>query len=134
MTTVALVLFTVVVLAGGTTGVDNWGLAHVMPGARYGSGSGIVTIVGLLRPFPVDALWWSKVLDAYLYPASFFVSILIIVVACAVIARRGQPVAAALWLAAWLGANALELLGKVAPRRATIGVCGLAASAGGVRL
>jgi len=117
VTTTVLVIFTVVVLTGGTTGIDDWALNHVMPGVRYGSGSGIVTIVGLWRPFPLDALWWGKVLDAYLYPASFFISMLIVLIACAVMARRGRRVAAVLWLGAWLGANALELFGKVALER-----------------
>jgi membrane-associated phospholipid phosphatase len=117
VTAVALVLWTVVVIAGGTTTLDDWAVNHVMPGVRFGSGSGLVTLTGLWRPFPLDAVWWDKILVACLYPASFLVSLLAVVTASAVVARRGRPLAAALWVGAWIGANALELVGKVALER-----------------
>jgi membrane-associated phospholipid phosphatase len=113
LTAAALAAFTGLVLAGALTGIDDWAIDHVMPGLDPHSHAGIVSWSSLWRPFPLDAVWWDKLLDAYLYPASFLASAVLVAAACGVLARRGRPVAAVLWLAAWLGANAVELVGKV---------------------
>jgi membrane-associated phospholipid phosphatase len=113
VTAAALVACTVLVLTGALTGIDDWAIDHVMPALDPHSHGGIVSGTGLWRPFPLDAAWWDKLLDLYLYPASFLVSAGIVVSTCAVLARRGDAIAAVLWLAAWLGANAAELVGKL---------------------
>lgn len=112
-----LAAFTGVVLAGGMTRVDDWAIDHVMPGLDPRSNVSIVNGTGLWRPFPVHAPWWEKLLDVYLYPASFLASAVIAITCCAFLARRGGRVAALVWLAAWLGANAVELAGKVGLER-----------------
>ncbi|HEY2219384.1 MAG TPA: phosphatase PAP2 family protein [Gaiellaceae bacterium] len=109
----ALAVFTVLVVTGAMTGIDDWAIDHVMPGLDPHSHGGIVHSTGLWRPFDLDAVWWVKVLDAYLYPASFLVSALVVAALCAVLARRGAVVPAVVWLGAWLGANAAELVGKL---------------------
>jgi membrane-associated phospholipid phosphatase len=108
----ALAAFTGLVLAGAMNGIDDWAIDHVMPGLHPFSHVGIVTGSSLWRPFALDVPWWEKVLDLYLYPASFLVSGATTVACCAFLARRGRPVAAIVWLGAWLGANAVELVGK----------------------
>jgi membrane-associated phospholipid phosphatase len=113
----ALAAFTGVVLAGWMTRIDDWAIDHVMPGLDPHSDVGIVNSTGLWRPFPLDAPWWQKLLDVDLYPASFLVSGVLAVTCCVLLARRGRLVPAGVWLAAWLGANAVELAGKVGLER-----------------
>jgi membrane-associated phospholipid phosphatase len=108
----ALAAFTGLVLAGSLTRIDDWAIDHVMPGLDPHSDVSIVSGTSLWRPFPLHAAWWEKLLDVYLYPASFLVSGAVAVACCALLVRRGSHIAAVVWLAAWLGANALELAGK----------------------
>jgi membrane-associated phospholipid phosphatase len=117
VTAAALAVCTVLVLTGALTGIDDWGIDHVMPALDPHSRGGIVHATGLWRPFPLDAAWWDKLVDLYLYPASFLVSALLVGVMCNVLLRRGAPGAALLWLAAWLGANGAELVGKLGIER-----------------
>ena len=117
MTAAALAACTALVLTGALTGIDDWAIDHVMPALDPQSHAGIVSGSGLWRPFPLHAPWWDKLLDAYLYPASFLASAVIVVCTCAVLARRRRTLPALLWLAAWLGANAAELAGKVGLER-----------------
>jgi membrane-associated phospholipid phosphatase len=112
-TAAALAAFTIVVVAGGMTAIDEWAVDHVMPGLDPRSHGGIVHFTGLWRPFPLDAAWWDQALDTYLYPASFLVSALIAGACCWALARRGDRAAAVVWLGAWLAANAIEFAGKV---------------------
>ena len=84
-TAAALAVFTILVLAGATTGIDDWAIDHVMPALDPRSHAGIVTISGLWRPFPLDAVWWEKLLDAYLYPASFLVSAVVVALSSALL-------------------------------------------------
>src|SRR5690242_16654475 len=107
----ALAAFTGLVLAGALTHIDDWAIDHVMPGLDPHSDVSIVSGTGLWRPFALHAPWWVKLLDVYLYPASLLVSGAIAVASCTLLARRGARIPAAVWLAAWLGANALELVG-----------------------
>ena len=115
----ALAAFTGLVETGVLTDVDNWAIDHVMPALNPHANVPIVTSGGLWRPFPLDAAWWDKLLDVYLYPASFLISAALVVACCTVLARR-ERVAAGIWLAAWLGANAVELAGKVALERPAV--------------
>src|SRR5438045_3857581 len=108
VTAAALAACTVLVLTGALTGIDDWAIDHVMPGIVPRRHGPIVTTTGLWRPFSLHTRWWEKLLEVYDYPASFLVSALAVAVACAALARSHRPVAAVLWLAAWLGANAAE--------------------------
>lgn len=116
-TAAALAVFTILVLAGATTGIDDWAVDHVMPALDPHSHAGIVTTSGLWRPFPLDAVWWDKLLDAYLYPASFLVSAVAVTLSSALLWRRGSNVPALVWPLAWLAANGAELVGKVGLER-----------------
>jgi membrane-associated phospholipid phosphatase len=112
-TLVALALLTALVLGGVLTGPDEWGLDHVMPALNPTSpGNGIVTSHGLWRPFSLDIPWWQQELDLYTYPGSVLVSGLVLVIACAVLVRRGQRWPALAWAGAWCAGSAIELVGK----------------------
>src|SRR5689334_18759298 len=115
----ALAAFTGLVEAGLLTDVDNWAIDHVMPALDPHSDVAIVTGTGLWRPFPLHTVWWHKLLDLYLYPASFLISCVLVLACCTLVARR-QGAAAGVWLAAWLGANAVELAGKVGLERPAV--------------
>jgi membrane-associated phospholipid phosphatase len=112
-TAAALAVLTALMLGGVLTGLDKWGLHHVMPGLDpTAHGNGIVSSEGLWRPFPLDVSWWKKVLDAYTYPGSALVSGAIVVIACTALVRRGRQLSALLWLGAWLAGSCIELIGK----------------------
>lgn len=112
-TFVALAAVTGLVLGGVLTRLDEWGLDHVMPGLDPRvPDNGIVSINSLWRPFALHTAWWQKALDLYTYPASVLVSAVLLAIACGVLARRGQRLAALVWLGAWIGASAIELAGK----------------------
>jgi membrane-associated phospholipid phosphatase len=113
----ALVVLTVLVVSGALTGIDDWAIDHVMPALDPYSHGGLLHANGLWRPFPLDAAWWDKLLDVYLYPASFLVSAVVVAALCTRLARRGAVVPAIVWLAAWLAANAAELVGKLGLER-----------------
>ena len=117
ITAAALAVLTVLVVSGALTRIDDWAIDHVMPALDPYSHGGIVHLAGLWRPFPLDAVWWDKLLDVYLYPASFLVSALAVAALCTVLARRGARVPAIVWLGAWLGANVAELVGKLGLER-----------------
>src|ERR1700730_260484 len=112
-TLVALAVLTALVLAGVLTGVDEWGLDHVMPGLDpRARGNGIVTTHGLWRPFPLHIPWWEQGLDLYTYPGSALVSGLLMAIVCVVLVRRGRLWPALVWLGAWLAGSGIELAGK----------------------
>jgi len=112
-TLVALAVLTALVLGGVLTGLDEWGLDHVMPALDPSAhGNGIVSSNGLWRPFPLHVPWWQKALDLYTYPGSALASGVLVAVACGALVRRGRLPAALVWLAAWLSGSVIELIGK----------------------
>jgi membrane-associated phospholipid phosphatase len=103
------------VVAGALSGIDRYALAHWMPGLDPAKANHVVPPVnGVFMPFSLGAPWWQKALDVSTYPASVLVSVLVFAGAAAVLVRRGSPVAAGTWVAAFVGANALEVMLKVA--------------------
>src|SRR5712671_3534288 len=112
-TFVALAAMTAFVLGGVLTGLDEWGLDHVMPALDpRARGSGIVSTHGLWRPFPLHIPWWQQALDLYTYPGSALASGLLVAIACVVLVRRGRLLPALVWLGAWLAGSGIELIGK----------------------
>jgi membrane-associated phospholipid phosphatase len=112
-TAAALAVFTILVFTGALTGIDNWAIDHVSPALNPYSDVGVVTASGLWQPFSLDAAWWDKIVEVYMYPASFLVSALLVAVACTMLLRRGQRVPALVWAGAWCAANGVELVGKL---------------------
>jgi membrane-associated phospholipid phosphatase len=112
-TFVALAVLTALVLGGVLTGLDEWGLDHVMPALDpRAHGTAIVSSNGLWRPFPLHVPWWQKALDLYTYPGSALVSGVLVAIACVAIVRRGRLWPALVWLGAWLAGSGIELIGK----------------------
>jgi len=104
---------TALMLGGVLTGLDEWGLDHVMPALNpRARANGIVSLNSIWRPFPLDVPWWQKLLDVYTYPASVLVSGLLVAIACVVLVRRGQRLPAFVWLGAWLAGSGIEVIGK----------------------
>ncbi len=103
------------VVGGWLTSIDRYALVHWMPGLDASEATdSIPSIKGLFIPFALESPWWQKLLDAFTYPASVLISILVFGAACAVLVRRGAKVAALVWVAVWFVANALEVTAKVA--------------------
>jgi membrane-associated phospholipid phosphatase len=112
-TVAALAALSALVAVGATTGLDDWGIDHVMPGLfPSAAGSRIVEMTGLWQVFPSNVAWWEKLLDVYEYPASALASTVIATTTCAVLLRRGRGLEALVWFGAWVAANAVELTGK----------------------
>jgi len=119
-TSAALAVFTVLVVTGALTGVDNWAIDHVSPALNPYSDVGVVALSGLWQPFGLDAPWWDKIVDLFMYPASFVVSALLVGVGCVVLLRRGARVPALVWAGAWCAANGAELVGKLGLTRPAV--------------
>lgn len=98
-------------VAGALNGLDDYALAHWMPGFAPSSSSGI-DLTGLWRPFALDDPWWKKLLGLWTYPASVLVSGLVFAGGFAALRRRGRDRAALVWVAAWIAGNAIEVVGK----------------------
>ena len=112
----AFAVLAVLVAGGHLHAVDQYAATHWMPGldpakARHT----IPPVSGAFLPFDLDpAPWWKRVLDTLMYPASIAVSVTVFAVGCTVLWRRGARVAAVVWGATWLVANAIEVGVKAA--------------------
>jgi len=104
-------VLTAFVTAGKLQWLDVYAVRHWMPDFTPVQ-SGAFDTTGLWRPFPLDVAAWQQALDLWTYPGSFLVSGLATAVACVVLWRRGDTVAAGVWVAVWLLANAIEYAGK----------------------
>jgi membrane-associated phospholipid phosphatase len=101
------------VVAGRLNGVDRYAIDRWMPGLSPGpSDLKPVSSAGLYRPFSWHIPWWQKLVDLWTYPASVLISVLVFALGAWVLAGRGRPRAALIWLAAWLAANGIEVVGK----------------------
>jgi membrane-associated phospholipid phosphatase len=103
-------IVTALVVAGRLNSLDQYGIDHWSPALEPGPSR--ADWRGLVRPFSWDISWWQKLLDAWTYPASVLVSVLIFAAACAVLVRRGRALDAVAWVSAWVAGNAIEVLGK----------------------
>jgi membrane-associated phospholipid phosphatase len=104
-------VLSVLVVTGKLQWLDQYAVDHWMPGFKPTVAGGLDSR-GLVRPFPLAADTWQRVLDVWAYPASFVVTGLATGVACVVLWRRRHFTAAAIWAAAWLAANAIDYVGK----------------------
>jgi membrane-associated phospholipid phosphatase len=107
----ALIVLTVLVVAGAVTSLDQFSLDHLMPWLVPGSPAGSST-AGFYRPFTLHSATAIKILDLWTYPCSVLVSGVVVTAACAVLWRRLGTVAAFAPAAAWVIGNAIEVAGK----------------------
>jgi membrane-associated phospholipid phosphatase len=116
----AFLVLAALVTAGVFTGIDRYSVRHLMPWLQPSTGS-LVNIGALFLPETRPSLGGS-IVGLWTYPASPFVSALVIA-ACAYVAdRRGNRRAAAGMCVLWLVANVVELIGKLAIARPAIGI------------
>jgi len=113
----AFAALAVLVSAGSLTGIDQWAVDHLMPGARFTNAK--QTRVESLVPL-LDSHWhpWlHAVANVWMLPASVLPSLAIAGAGWLVLLRRGRRRAALAWAAAWVAGTAVELLCKAAITR-----------------
>lgn len=111
----AFLVLTGLVWAGVFTSFDRYSVQHWMPWAQFGR-QHLIVVGSAFKPAIRHTLAGSLV-SLWTYPASPFISALIVLF-CARRLPRNQAIAA---IALWLVANALELIGKVVITRPSVG-------------
>ena len=105
------------VAAGTLTGIDQWAVTHLMPGAS-GTSSKETFADAVVPLLHAD---WSKPLDAVAslvtLPGQVVVSGLVVGAAALVLLGRGRRAAALVWPVTWFAAPALAVLCKEPLRR-----------------
>ena len=108
----AFAALAVLVATGSLTGLDQWSVDHLMPGASF-SISPQTTIESVV---PLLGAHWHPPLHAvaeiWTLPASALPAFAIAGIGCLVLLRRGRRRAALVWAAAWVAGLAIELLCK----------------------
>ena len=110
--TAGLAALAALVAAGALNGLDQWSIDHLMPGPPgYRSEPSIGEAL-----VPLYHSSWTTGLDVaaniVTLPAQALLSSLLAGVCCVVLWRRGRRHVALVWAAAWILANAIEVLGK----------------------
>jgi membrane-associated phospholipid phosphatase len=100
------------VAVGALTRFDQYSIDHWMPAFSPDEQPDDSRLVGLYRPFSLDISWWHKLVDLWTYPGSVLVSGSIFAIACIWLARRGRVRVSAIWIAAWVAGNGIEVAGK----------------------
>ena len=114
----AFALLTALVWTGVFTSLDRYAVHHLMPWANFGPHH-LVDVPSVFTPQTKPSLGGTLV-ALWTYPASPFVSGLV-VLACARKLGRPRGLAA---IGVWLAANAIELLGKLVVDRPSVGPSG----------
>ena len=118
----AFLALAALVATGVLTRLDRWSVHHVMPWARLGS-QHLVDVSAVLVPETRSTLGGTLV-GLWTYPASPFVSGLIVLACAIVLERRGFRSSAFALCALWVAANVIEVAGKLALSRPSLGVRG----------
>ncbi|HVM58017.1 MAG TPA: phosphatase PAP2 family protein [Gaiellaceae bacterium] len=115
------------VAAGSLTGLDQWSVDHLMPGASFSrtKQTTIESIVPLLGAHWHP--WLHGVAEIWTLPASVLPSLAVAGAGWLVLWRRGRRRAALAWAAAWVAGTAIEVLSKETITRPAL-------SAGGVHV
>jgi hypothetical protein len=114
----------VLVAAGALTGIDQWAVDHLMPGADFSGRT--PTLADALVPLR-DARWHGVthvVAELVTLPASFTPATVIVALACLALRGRAAVALAALYAAA----NAVEAITKAVVTRPALSVAGFASS------
>lgn len=118
----AFLALTGLVWAGVFTSFDRYATDHWMPWAHFGPHH-LIQVAGVFKP-QTESTFGGTLVALWTYPASPFISALI-VLACAWVLPRREGVAA---IALWIVANAVELLGKLVVSRPSVGQPGFSDS------
>lgn len=118
----AFLALTGLVWAGVFTSPDRYAVRHWMPWAHFG-GHHPIQVGGVFEP-QTEATLGGTLVALWTYPASPFISVLI-VLACARALPRREGFAA---IALWIVANGVELIGKLAVSRPSVGEPGFSDS------
>jgi membrane-associated phospholipid phosphatase len=111
----AFLVLTGLVWAGVFTWLDRYSVGHLMPWAQFGPAK-LISISTVFKPETRSTLGGTLV-ALWTYPASPFISGLVVLACAWRLPRRAGVVAIALWVAA----NAVELAGKVIVSRPFVG-------------
>lgn len=119
----AFAALSAVVALGALNGVDRYAVRHLMPGLdpRHSS---VPTLGEVLVPISGSHSASSIAADLWLYPASVPFSALVVGGCGVALLRRGLRRAAVVWVAAWVVANAVEVLVKDAVRKPALSAQG----------
>ena len=104
------------VWGGALTWVDRYGVHHLMPWAHFGGPHPLIEIASVFRP-QVESTLGGTPVALWTYPASPFISGLVVLL-CAWRLPRPAAIAA---IALWVVANVIELIGKVVVARPSVG-------------
>jgi membrane-associated phospholipid phosphatase len=115
-------VLTALVWAGAFTHVDRYAVHHLMPWAQFGPHR-LIEVASVFRPQTESTLGGTLV-ALWTYPASPFISGLIVLICAWRLPRRAGVAAIALWVAA----NLVELLGKLVVSRPSVGEPGFSDS------
>jgi membrane-associated phospholipid phosphatase len=105
----------VLVALGAFTRLDQFAVDRLMP--ELSADDTPSTLLQALLPIVGSDTLWNVAVDLWLYPASFPVSGLILIGCAWTLRRRGRAREGVLWVAAWLGGTAIEVLTKHALAR-----------------
>ena len=115
----AFLLLAGLVMAGVFTGTDRYATRHLMPWLEP-STSRLINIGALFLPETRPSLGGSLV-ALWTYPASPFVSVLVVASCAVLLDRRGDRRAAVAAGALWVVANVVEVIAKAAIARPQVG-------------
>lgn len=111
------------VVAGVLAGVDRYAVRNLMPWLEPSSSSRLIHLGGVFVPDSRPSVG-GTIVAVSTYPASPFISALIVAGCAYAVARRGHLRAAAGFLALWVVANVIEVAAKVALEKPPVGVSG----------
>jgi membrane-associated phospholipid phosphatase len=100
------------VAAGAAAPLDQYAVDHWMPHLRPSAGAGSSSLVSSHVFVPDFGGPLETFCNLWTLPASVVLSTALVGACCVVLVRRRERRAALAWAAAWLAANAVELLGK----------------------
>ncbi len=106
----AFLVVTALVWHGSFDRIDQDAVSHLMPWLVPSRDVG--TSIGDLTLPRTRSTFGATLVSLWVYPASVLVSLVLVLAASLVLARRGRMRQAASWVGAWLAVNAVEVLGK----------------------
>jgi len=121
----AFAALAVLVAAGSLTGIDQWSVDHLMPGASFSAAkqTTVESIVPLLGAHWHP--WLHAAANIWTLPASVLPSLAIAGAGWLVLRRRGRRRTAVVWALAWVAGTAVEVLCKAAITRPALHADGL---------